>query len=428
MNENQANRKVRKNNRKKNQFFIVLLLGISAIFLISFLSLQNGSLKTSTAMIESVEDKLSKEGILSFDEELFLSPNDGEALFMYPDGQRIVSKVKIATVYKGSIDAATKEKLMVANNNIKQSETRLNNKVNMPSDPAMARKEVSTISGSLAVETDEFDYSNVYRYKNDIISRIDYINAQSGKESLETKNIEQLKNEISAIENSINYEKKQYYNTQTGIFSTKIDGFENVITSDSAQTIKVSDLKSILAMKPEAKSGVVANQPFCKVINNFTWCVSGIFTQEELGELKAGSSVKIRIPGLSATAVNAVIAFVSEPEDDQYAVTIRSADYIEGLFEARNVEFELIKKDCSGFRIPQQALTTIDGQEGVFVIRSGVAKFRPVKKIYEEKNFILSEKQASSETGDSSGIVLYDLIILEPQKVYEDKIIKGYST
>ena len=156
-------------------------------------------------MLDSVEDKISKAGILAFDEELFTSSSDGEALFMYPDGQRIVSKVKIATVYKGSIDAATKDKLMVANNNIKQSETRLNNKVNMPSDPAMAKKEVSTISNSLAVETDEFDYSNVYKYKNDIISRIDYINAQSGKESLETKNIEQLKNEISAIENSISY-------------------------------------------------------------------------------------------------------------------------------------------------------------------------------------------------------------------------------
>ena len=122
------------------------------------------------------------------------------------------------------------------------------------------------------------------------------------------------------------------------------------------------------------------------------------------------------------------ISSISEPEDEKYAVTISSADYIEGLFEARNVEFELIKKDCSGFRIPQQALTIVDGEEGVFVIRSGVAKFRPVKKVYEDKNFILSEKEASSEVGDSSGIVLYDLIILEPEKVYEDKIIKGYST
>ena len=238
MNENQANKNVRKKNRKKNQFFVVLLLGIAAIFLISFLSLQNGSLKTSTAMLDSVEDKISKAGILAFDEELFTSSSDGEALFMYPDGQRIVSKVKIATVYKGSIDAATKDKLMVANNNIKQSETRLNNKVNMPSDPAMAKKEVSTISNSLAVETDEFDYSNVYKYKNDIISRIDYINAQSGKESLETKNIEQLKNEISAIENSISYEKKQYYNTQTGIFSTKIDGFENAINHKNVKDLR----------------------------------------------------------------------------------------------------------------------------------------------------------------------------------------------
>jgi hypothetical protein len=428
VNENQANKNVRKKNRKKNQFFVVLLLGIAAIFLISFLSLQNGSLKTSTAMLDSVEDKISKAGILAFDEELFTSSSDGEALFMYPDGQRIVSKVKIATVYKGSIDAATKDKLMVANNNIKQSETRLNNKVNMPSDPAMAKKEVSTISNSLAVETDEFDYSNVYKYKNDIISRIDYINAQSGKESLETKNIEQLKNEISAIENSISYEKKQYYNTQTGIFSTKIDGFENVINHKNVKDLKASDLKSIMSMKPETKSGVVANQPFCKVINNFRWYISGIFTQEELGQLKVGSSVKIRIPGLSAVAVRGTISSISEPEDEKYAVTISSADYIEGLFEARNVEFELIKKDCSGFRIPQQALTIVDGEEGVFVIRSGVAKFRPVKKVYEDKNFILSEKEASSEVGDSSGIVLYDLIILEPEKVYEDKIIKGYST
>lgn len=428
MNENQANNNVRKKNRKKNRFFVVLLLGIAAIFLISFLSLQNGSLKTSTAMLDHVEDKLTKEGILAFDEELFTSDGDGEALFMYPDGQRIVSKVKIATVYKGSIDAATKEKLMVANNNIKQSETRLNNKVNMPSDPAMAKKEISTISNSLAAETDEFDYSNVYKYKNDIISRIDYINAQSGSESLETKNIEQLKNEIAAIENSINYEKKQYYNTQTGIFSTKIDGFENVIHHKNVKDLKVSDLKTIMAMKPQNKSGVAANQPFCKVINNFRWYISGIFTQEELDQLKVGSTVKIRIPGLSAVAVNGTVFSISEPEDGNCAVTIRSADYIEGLFEARNMEFELIKEECSGFRVPRQALTTVNGEEGVFVIRSGVAKFRPVQKVYEDKNFILSEKKASSEAGDSSGIVLYDLIILEPEKVYEDKIIKGYST
>ncbi len=425
---NQENRNVRKQNRKKNHFFTALLVGIITILLIAFLSLQNGSLKTATAMVETVEDKMTTQGVLAFEEELFTSDSDGEALFVYPDGQRIVSKVKIATVYQGSIDEDTKEKLLIANNNIKQSETRLSNKVNMPSDPAMAKKEISQISNSVAVETDALDYSNVYQYKNDIISRIDYINLQSGKESLESKNIQQLKAEIAEIEHSINYAKKQYYNTQTGIFSTKIDGFENLIHHKNVQDITVADLDAILKTKPEMKSGVAAEVPFCKVINNFKWYISGLFSVEELAELKSGSSVKIRIPGLSAVAVKGTVVSISEPENDRCAVVISSTEHIDGLFESRMMQFELIKQECSGFRIPREAITTIDGEEGVFVIRSGVAKFRPIQKVYEEKNFVLSENDAAAELGNSAGIVLYDLVILEPENVYEDKIIKDYAT
>ncbi len=425
---NQENRTIRKKNKRKNHFFTALLVGMIAILFIAFLSVQNGSLKTATVMVETVEDKVTAEGVLAFEEELFTSDSDGEALFVYPDGQRIVSKVKIATVYQGSIDEKTKEKLLIANNNIKQSETRLNNKVNMPSDPAMAKKEISSIANSVAVETDALDYSNVYQYKNDIISRVDYIHSKSGNESLEAKNIQQLKAQIAEIENSIQYAKKQYYNTQTGIFSTKIDGFENLIHHQNVKNISAKDLASVLKADPEISSGVTAGVPFCKVINNYRWYISGLFPSEKIEQLKSGSSVKIRIPGLSAVAVKGTVVSISEPENNRCAVVISSTEHIEGLFESRLMQFELIKQECSGFRIPTQAITELDGEEGVFVIRSGVAKFRPVHKVYEEKNFVLSETDAESELGNASGLVLYDLVILEPEKVYEDKIIKDYAT
>ncbi len=425
---NQRNKKVRERNKKKNQFFWGLLFGAAAILVIAFLSLQNGALKTAIATVDTVEDKHTTHGLLAFEEELFVSDSDGEALFMYPDGQRIVSKVKIATVYQGVIDESTKEKLLVANNNIKQSESRLNNKVNMPSDPAMARKEISKLANQLAEETDRFDYRNVYQYKNDMISRLDFINAQSGKESLETKNIQQLKDEIAAIENSIHYQKKQYYSVQTGVFSTKIDGFETLVNHESVQGLTVADFHQLIKQKPEAVSGVVAQKPFCKVINNFKWYIAGVFPADWLGEMQTGDSVKIRIPGLSASLVSGKIVALSEPENDQRLAVLCSTEYIEGLFSTRLMDFELVKQECTGFRIPRQALTTVDGEEGIFVVRSGVAKFRPVKTVYEDKSFILSEKDAAAELGNASGIVLYDLVILEPEKVYEDKIIKDYST
>ena len=71
-------------------------------------------------------------------------------------------------------------------------------------------------------------------------------------------------------------------------------------------------------------------------------------------------------------------------------VVVFSCDEMnENLSDFRIEEVEIITDEYSGFRISNSAIRTVDGEQGVYIVRGNLMGFRKIKIVYTNSDYTL---------------------------------------
>lgn len=398
---------------KGNWLIISVIVLIVLFVVIQFYKVTHIELKTQTATVSTVYDKVSSEALFIRDESVVEKSATGVTVPCFEDGDKINVKGNVAMQFSSSKAAANYSKYTDLTNQIKYYQT----------------LEAQTVGQSANLETINEDIEQkVINYadgvcKNRIGDTAEELDSVLVRRQLIIgedvdllsiiENLRDKRNSYSSFSKPDKYIKAD----ESGVFSSYTDGYENIIDFDKAEETSVKEFKS--ALKAVDKSQDVGNN-IGKLVTSYTWYVQTLVNTDAIKNLENGDYVNIVLKDDVSREFKAEIvsgADVSLGQKETLLI-LKLNEMDADIAKLRKAEIEIRRKTYEGIKIPSEALHVVDGKKGVYVLIASQIKFREVNVIYSDDDYVLAEYDESN----TDSIHLYDKIITQGKDLKDGKV------
>ena len=398
---------------KGNWLIISVVVLIVLFVVIQFYKVTHIELKTQTATVSTVYDKVSSEALFIRDESVVEKAATGVTVPCFEDGDKINVKGNVAMQFSSSKAAANYSKYTDLTNQIKYYQT----------------LEAQTVGQSANLETINEDIEQkVINYadgvcKNKIGDTAEELDSVLVRRQLIIgedvdllsiiENLRDKRNSYSSFSKPDKYIKAD----ESGVFSSYTDGYENIIDFDKAEETSVKEFKS--ALKAVDKSQDVGNN-IGKLVTSYTWYVQTLVSTDAIKNLENGDYVNIVLKDDVSREFKAEIvsgADVSLGQKETLLI-LKLNEMDADIAKLRKAEIEIRRKTYEGIKIPSEALHVVDGKKGVYVLIASQIKFREVNVIYSDDDYVLAEYDESN----TDSIHLYDKIITQGKDLKDGKV------
>lgn len=398
---------------KGNWLIISVIVLIVLFVVIQFYKVTHIELKTQTATVSTVYDKVSSEALFIRDESVVEKAATGVTVPCFEDGDKINVKGNVAMQFSSSKAAANYSKYTNLTNQIKYYQT----------------LEAQTVGQSANLETINEDIEQkVINYadgvcKNKIGDTAEELDSVLVRRQLIIgedvdllsiiENLRDKRNSYSSFSKPDKYIKAD----ESGVFSSYTDGYENIIDFDKAEETSVKEFKS--ALKAVDKSQDVGNN-IGKLVTSYTWYVQTLVSTDAIKNLENGDYVNIVLKDDVSREFKAEIvsgADVSLGQKETLLI-LKLNEMDADIAKLRKAEIEIRRKTYEGIKIPSEALHVVDGKKGVYVLIASQIKFREVNVIYSDDDYVLAEYDESN----TDSIHLYDKIITQGKDLKDGKV------
>lgn len=263
------------------------------------------------------------------------------------------------------------------------------------------------------------DVQKINEYKNEISKLITKKMEVIGKSSPANSYIKQLINERNQYVTKLNSESESISSPTSGMVSYKVDGLENVLTTNNFGAYTRDFFKDL-----NLKTGqIVATNSECgKIVNNYNCNIATILKKEELKEIKQGDNIYLRLS--NGEEVPAKVEYVINKEDDDVLLIFKIEKDVEQLINYRKISFDIIYWSYTGLKVPNSSIIEENGLSYVIRNRAGYLDKILVKiKTQNDTYSIVTNYDAeelkelgytSTQIRNIRTITMYDEILTSP--------------
>ncbi len=395
----------------KKAILITLVLALTVFLVYNFVNFSYSDNSYTVAELETMEKKYDFEGIISRDEYPLTIENTNGIIFepAVSENEMVKKGKLVATCYDASIDDATRRELSDINSRISEIKAMpVSSDDKLSTDIDEINHEMDDRITSMVSAATSRSMSEVTSLKKDIDELLTRKkDAGQGNDASKTidETLSELESEKSKLEHSFGGKKTDLNAPSHGIFSTGVDGYEKILTSEKALSMDVSDYESIVSKSISSKD-LKKENVVCKIMDNSQWWISVLSDSETAKNFAVGDSIQIRFTG-SPDEATAKIEYISSPVKNKCIITAVSNDYSDYSMKYRIVKATFVKASYTGLKIPVSAIRVKDGKTGVYVKGENAIKYKEIKVIYkDDKNAI-----AELDNTKSNALLLYDEII-----------------
>ena len=233
--------------------------------------------------------------------------------------------------------------------------------------------------------------------------------------------IAQLQNEISAISSS-SVPSQIITAEASGYYVNKEDGFENLISVESIDTLTAEMLNEALeSEEKEPTAGSIG-----KIIDGYNWYIACIIDPAHASAFQKEKAVNLIFGDSDEDVVSTYLHSVKKISDSESLVVFRCTLMNEELISLRKINGKIVIDDFTGLKVSRDAVRIDeDGNTGVFVRRGNIVNFRSINIIYSEDSFVVAAKP-----GENSDIKLpythlkqYDEVIISGKELKDGMVI-----
>lgn len=395
----------------KKAILITLVLALTVFLVYNFVNFSYSDNSHTVAELETMEKKYDFEGIISRDEYPLTIENINGIIFepAVSENEMVKKGKLVATCYDASIDDATRRELSDINSRISEIKAMpVSSDDKLSTDIDEINHEMDDRITSMVSAATSRSMSEVTSLKKDIDELLTRKkDAGQGNDASKTidETLSELESEKSKLEHSFGGKKTDLNAPSHGIFSTGVDGYEKILTSEKALSMDVSDYESIVSKSISSKD-LKKENVVCKIMDNSQWWISVLSDSETAKNFAVGDSIQIRFTG-SPDEATAKIEYISSPVKNKCIITAVSNDYSDYSMKYRIVKATFVKASYTGLKIPVSAIRVKDGKTGVYVKGENAIKYKEINVIYkDDKNAI-----AELDNTKSNALLLYDEII-----------------
>ena len=274
------------NVNKSNVLIISVIVLIVLFVVIQFYKVTHIELKTQTATISTVYDKVSSEALFIRDESVVEKSPSGVTVACFQDGDKINVNGNVAMQFSSSKAAANYSKYAELTKQIKYYQT----------------LEAQTVGQSADLETINEDIEQkVINYadglaKNRIGDTAEDLDSVLVRRQLiigeDVNLLSIIENLRDQRNNYQSYSKPDRYikTDKSGVFSSYTDGYENLIDYSKVEETTIDGFKS--ALKAVDKAQNVSNN-IGKLVTSYTWYVQTLVSADTVKNLENGDYVNI---------------------------------------------------------------------------------------------------------------------------------------
>lgn len=393
---------------------LLVFVFFSSYIIYQTVSRANGEIKTEFALKETVYDTIDAQCFIIRDEEFIKSDAVGTTVSFANNGERVSMGDTVSIVFDSPEDAAIYLKSQELKKDIEHYEE-LSGQANLQTlnIGSLTKKINNELKGYLeAVET--------RNYSNATVSVEAFRDSLTGKQiatgtTLDfSDKLQQLKEEQASL-NSSSLKYTEIKTKQAGYFISGSDGYENTLKFTDIDNISVKDLKKAIKSKPETISADVVG----RTVSSFKWYIACVIDSEKTVDFAFDKEIYINFVEAGVERLPVTLYKIGERNDKETVVIFSCDEMNENLSDFRIEKIEIITDEYTGFKISNTSIRTLDGQQGVYIVRGNLMGFRKIKIIYTNDDYSIVDNPENS----SDYIRLYDKVVTEGVDLYDNKLV-----
>lgn len=332
------------------------------------------------------------------------------------EGEKVAKGKEIAVVYQDETYVENQEELLQVKNDLTALQYATYDE--SPSGSSLEDQMLSAMK-SLRVASSSGDYTSLTdlstTYRKLVLRREYLVSSEA------TAAMDQAANALLARYNTLQSSQAGATSVvaqESGLFSSYVDGYEALLTPDKLTGLGPKDLEAFSQL-------TIQVEPNClgKLVTDSIWYYAAIVSGDSVSSFSVGGSVDVFFNSLSETFPMTIYA-VGEVQEDQVVVVLRSAQDDVKAEDLRQESGRIIFRSTEGIRIPKEALrVTTDGEQGVYVVVSQKARFRPVSILAEDETSYLVKANPTTEE-DTRILRAGDEIVLASEELSDGKVVR----
>lgn len=394
---------------------IVLVIGFFSSYIIYHLvNSSNTEIKTEFALKETVYKTIDAKCFVVRDEEFIKNDAIGTSVSFVNDGDRVARGDTVSVVFDSSEDAAAYLKAQELKKSIEHYEE-LSGQANF--QPLNINSLTKKINNEL---TDYLDAVDTRDFSKAIFSVELFRDSVTGKQIATGKALD-LEDKLTGLNeelNSLNSNGLEFTEIKTenaGYFISGSDGYESTLKFEDVDDLTVKDVKKAIKSKPQKIDSDIVG----RTVSSFKWYIVCVLNSDEMVDITNDKNIYLNFPESGIEKLSVKVHKIGDRSDKETVVVFSCDEMNESLSDFRIEKIEIITDEYSGFKISNSSIRTLDGVQGVYIVRGNLMGFRKIKIIHTTDDYSIVENPENS----SGYIKLYDKVVTEGVDLYDNKLI-----
>lgn len=423
----------KRSKKKKIRIFSIAFVFIYLIFR-SVPVLHASTLKTAIVEEGILEDKIKLKGFIVKDERVYSAEGKGRIKLYKKEGERVKLGTKIAQVSLLDNNSFLREELKEVNKKIDSIEKIAKENKTMKSDKNKVNKNTNKVLDEIQDQIVYENYEEIPDLKKELYSFLGKQESIDGKNTLASQTLENLQKKKEKLIKEIANNTIDYISKESGIVSYKIDGIENLYSTENILNYNIDDIKelesqiNIKTMKDGDKVNV--KDKLFKIVDNHNWYILvQVDNIKTISPLKEGDNISAFIDNDDQKLKGKILKI--NRKGRQAVVVINFNSFFHNYYDKRIVDVELVKSRHEGLKIPIKSISEKDGIKGVYIKDiSGIIRFRPIELLGKNEEYAIissGDKNNNIKIEGSDDLVktvkIFDEILLSNRKIREGQIV-----
>ena len=379
---------------------------------------------------DSMENTIVTQGVLIKNEWSMSLPVGTVADYKANEGDRVSIGKQILKISKNDgADENISLKIDKINERIEEIKKEETNNDFFAADKKKIDENIQKSVNELKAITKSGDFSKIEEVKSELGANIYKKSLVAGAESFSGQNVESLMNEKAELEVIQKNNLNVIYARTSGLVSYELDGYEAVLKPESIEALKVSSILEIIKAIGEAKDKKVEDKvQGVKIVDNFEWYIASVIPKGILTKDDIGKSILVRFKDSNNTVVSGTLKHFNEGNENGNLIVVKTDEQLKNFHRIRTAEVEIITKHDEGLIVPLKSIVEKEGIKGVYIERSGMVRFAPIKISISDENEALVKILAKDDKGYSSKnyeLKPFDKVITTVNKVKENQMLPG---
>lgn len=361
-------------------------------------------------------ENLTLTAVIFRDERVIYGDRNGGVVRLYSNGEKVNKNAVVARVY----DTLTTEDYTLAN-----IEKRLNiltdsNKVNDNTTKNTDAK-ISKLYYTIRLKSEEGDFSTVTEKTDELLvllNRREIIVNSRLNFNTEIADLKAMRDRMLSSGAGVGYDVKTDI---SGYFSSFVDGYEDVFTSDKALEYGYKELSELLDGDPDSLSVTDRGYAVGKVAHLPTWYICAKTDKDTAYKLSEGKTYTIGFPMASDSETEFTLRRIITEDGGKGAVLVFSTDIqSREIGSARKQTVSVTMEKTTGLRVPVSAVRTDDDDNvGVYILKNNKVTFRKIEILTERDGYCIVKEYAPDEEGYAEMLHKYDSLIISGKGLKE---------